>query len=133
MTPSERVLKVDAKGRVWTPPEQREAALDEFERSGVPASQFAKKIGVKYPTFANWVQQRRRQRGEVFKATKPRALQWVEARVESEVAGVAGVAGVAAPLVVHLPGGIRMEIEDAAQAALAVEILRRLAAGGVSC
>jgi len=32
---SEQILKVDKAGRVWTPREQREAALDKFERSGI--------------------------------------------------------------------------------------------------
>ena len=54
MEQTDRVLKQDAAGRVWTPPERREAVLDEFERSGLPAAQFAARIGVKYPTFANW-------------------------------------------------------------------------------
>jgi transposase len=45
---------------VWTPGEQREAVLDEFERSGLPASKFAAHIGVKYPTFASWVQKHRK-------------------------------------------------------------------------
>lgn len=60
---SEQILKVDKAGRVWTPREQREAALDEFERSGMPASKFAERIGVKYSTFATWAHQRRKQRG----------------------------------------------------------------------
>ena len=38
---AEQILKVDTAGRVWTPREQREAVLDEFERSGMPASKFA--------------------------------------------------------------------------------------------
>jgi transposase len=55
MTETDRVLKVDAVGRVWTPRERREEVLAEFERSGMPASKFAQHIGVKYSTFANWV------------------------------------------------------------------------------
>jgi hypothetical protein len=45
MNPTDRILKVDVVGRVWTPGEQREAVLDEFERSGLPASKFAAHIG----------------------------------------------------------------------------------------
>jgi hypothetical protein len=30
MNPTDRILKVDVVGRVWTPGEQREAVLDEF-------------------------------------------------------------------------------------------------------
>ena len=36
---------VDVIGRVWTPRVQREAALDEFERSGMAGTKFAKRIG----------------------------------------------------------------------------------------
>jgi hypothetical protein len=55
MNPADRILKVDVVGRVWTPGEQREAVLDEFERSGLPASKFAAHIGVKYPTFVSGI------------------------------------------------------------------------------
>jgi sugar phosphate isomerase/epimerase len=51
MEQTDQVLKQDAAGRVWTPRARREAVLDEFERSGLPAIKFAAHIGVKYPTF----------------------------------------------------------------------------------
>jgi transposase len=38
---------------------QREAPLDEFERSGMMGRPFAKLLGVNYPTFASWIQKRR--------------------------------------------------------------------------
>jgi hypothetical protein len=59
MTETERVLKVDAQGRVWTPRERREDLLAEFERSGMPASKFARHIGVKYSTFGKRPPERR--------------------------------------------------------------------------
>lgn len=62
---------------MWTPRELRDAVLDEFERSGMPATQFAALLGVKYPTFASCVQQRRKSRGDA------KSLQWVEAMVEA--------------------------------------------------
>ena len=115
------MLKVDEAGRVWTPRELREAALDEFERSGMAATQFAAQIGVKYPTFASWVQKRRKERGGRG------LLPWVEVAVE-----VPRATGSTA-LSVHLPGGARMEIADSSQAAVAAELLRVLAAGGGAC
>ncbi|MCH8476168.1 MAG: hypothetical protein LAT55_13180 [Opitutales bacterium] len=54
------ILKTDTLGRVRMPRERREAILDEFESSGMSGQAFAKRIGVKYPTFASWRQQRRR-------------------------------------------------------------------------
>lgn len=128
-TTTDRILKVDTAGRVWTPREQREAVLDEFERSGLPASKFAAHIGVKYPTFASWVQKRRRRRGDGAVRTRqePGALRWVEAKVDGAKAGAAGT------LMVHLPGGARLEVADAAQAALAAQLLRELGGGGLAC
>lgn len=98
---AERMLKVDVAGRVWTPRELREEVLDEFERSGMPATRFAERIGVKYSTFASWVQKRRRERGG------RKALPWVEVSVGAPEAPASTV------LSVHLPGGARMEIADA--------------------
>ncbi len=46
------ILKRDAMGRVTITREQREALLDEFERSGLKGMPFARMVGVAYPTFA---------------------------------------------------------------------------------
>jgi hypothetical protein len=56
------ILKVDARGRVQTPPERREPLLDEFEKSGLSGAKFAALSGVKYQTFAAWATRRRQQR-----------------------------------------------------------------------
>ena len=56
---TEQVLKVDEAGRVRTPSESRDAVLDEFERSGMPRTQFAARLGGKYPTFASCEKQRK--------------------------------------------------------------------------
>jgi hypothetical protein len=133
MNQTERILKQDAAGRVWTPREQREAALDEFERSGLPATKFAVHIGVKYSTFVAWVQKRRKARGGggAGSGQAPaiaRLAGWVEAAVE------AAADGRTLPLVVHLPGGARVEVVAGAQVALAAQLLRALGeAGGVGC
>ena len=124
---AEQILKVDTAGRVWTPREQREAALDEFERSGMPASKFAERIGVKYSTFATWAHQRRKARGcgDAVREQRggPAALKWVEAVPEDGKPSSA-----ARVLVVHLPGGARMEIADGPQVAIAAGLLRALGA-----
>ena len=112
---------------MWTSRERREALLDEFERSGTSAARFAALTGVTYPTFASWVQMRRRQRG-VAAQTGGRevgtaALRWVEVMAGSSAGG---------GLCVLLPGGARMEAADAGQAVLAAELLRALAVGSSS-
>jgi transposase-like protein len=131
MESTDQVLKQDAAGRVWTPRERREALLDEFERGGLPATKFAAEIGVKYQTFANWVQKRRKERsaGSATQGPVPvvcRSRGWVEATVGNVEAERSRT------LVVHLPGGARVEIADAAQAVLAAHMLRALG-GGVVC
>jgi transposase-like protein len=129
----DEVLKTDVLGRVRTPVERREALLEEFERSGVSGKKFAALVGVNYQTFASWVQQRRKARGQYPLVGKkpgarvrvPEALHLVEAVIASEGIEKTGTGG--RGLCLQLPGGVRMEIHDARQAALAAELLRALA------
>jgi hypothetical protein len=99
--------------------------LDEFEKSGASGQQFAELAGIKYQTFATWVQQRRRQRGAAGKTKgvkDPAAtVRWLEAMVEN-TATLAGVVGSTLP--VHLPGGARLEIARLEQIPLAAALLR---------
>jgi DNA-binding transcriptional regulator YiaG len=69
MEASEQILKRDVIGRVQTPQGLRERIVDEFERSGMSGREFARMAGMKYPTFASWVQKRRRANG-VYEAVK---------------------------------------------------------------
>jgi hypothetical protein len=126
---TDQVLKQDAAGRVWTPRERREAVLDEFERSGLPATKFAAHVGVKYQTFAAWVQKRRkgRQGGEGAAEQAAGAVRWMEASVGGAPSGTTR------GLVIHLPGGVRLEVLDATQAVLAAQVLRALGSGGFAC
>ena len=134
-TVADEVLKTDVLGRVHTPKARREALLEEFERSGVSGQKFAALVGVNYQTFASWVQKRRKARGHYPLAGKkpvarvPEALRLVEAVIASESIKEAGGSGVA--LCLQLPGGARVEVHDARQAALAAELLRALAAAPV--
>lgn len=141
-----RVLKTDVLGRVKTARAQREAMLDEFERSGLSGTKFAVVAGVNYQTFASWVQKRRRATGAYqnnskkpaakkrtgIRASALPALGWVEALVDSAAAPVAKRKAV---LRVELPGGAGVLITDEAQAALAAVLLRKLqpSPAGTSC
>ena len=131
------ILKRDALGRVGTKREQREALLDEFERSGLKGAQFARAAGIKYPTFANWVQQRRHARGDYERKgharseQQPAALRLVEAVLADRVAAMepapcASAPAVAAALEVHLPGGARMLIATMHQAVLGAHLIQAL-------
>jgi hypothetical protein len=115
------ILKRDERGRVRVPRERQEVLLNEFERSGLSGMKFAALCGVKYPSFAGWVQRRRRERegAGVSPAKNPPAVQWMEALLPGPVSGAA--------LALHLPGGVRMEITAAGQAPLAAAVVRALA------
>lgn len=124
----ESVLKTDMLGRIRTRRQRREKILDEFEGSGLSGRKFAELTGINYQTFATWAQQRRRERKQYPAApkisTKPVCqVRWLEAVVEQKKLPTGCGQSV---LVVHLPGGARMEIADATQAALAAALLRSL-------
>lgn len=103
--------------------ERRESLLDEFERSGLTGAKFAALMGLKYPTFATWVQRRRRERGATAapSSVKPAdSVRWLEAVVE-QAQGSEGV------VVLHLPAGARLELHNGKQVAVAAALLRALA------
>ena len=70
MTLPDEVLKTDVLGRVRVKKARRDVLLDEFERGGTSAQAFAKMVGIKYQTFASWVQKRRRARKQYPAAVK---------------------------------------------------------------
>jgi hypothetical protein len=75
-------------------------------------------VGVKYQTLAGWAR-KRRQRGQakVISPVPPvAAARWLEA----EVAGTPA----SAPLILHLPCGVRLEVADAKQAVLAARLIQ---------
>ena len=123
------MLKQDRRGRVRVPRERREALLAEFSKSGLSAAAFARMAGIKYPTFANWVQERRQAPQPVVE--EPRdvlvgsgGVRLLEAVVEDQVVGsVASGAG----LSIELPGGGRLTVHSPAQLAMAAELLSLLA------
>jgi hypothetical protein len=54
------VLKRDARERVRTTSEQREAILGEFERPELSGPMFARVAGMNYETLTTWQQQQRK-------------------------------------------------------------------------
>jgi transposase-like protein len=136
-TTGERLLKMDSRGRVRTPAKRRRALLKEFAGSGLSARKFAALVGVRYSTFAHWVQRFREEGGELAPVASvppvPQAVapvRWMEAIIEDRGATVASEAAV---LCVCLPGGAQMEIAAAGQVKLAVQLLRALAEGPRPC
>jgi transposase-like protein len=116
------VIKTDVRGRMMVSVQRRQSLLAEYDQSGLSAKKFAQLAGIKYQTFANWLQKRRRRGSSPAQPTD--SVRWLEAVVEK--AQTAGRPGTAA-LLVALPGGARLEIADAHQAVLAALLLRSLA------
>jgi hypothetical protein len=130
-SPPVALLKTDVLGRVKTPAARREQLLDEFERSGASGQQFAELVGVKYQTFATWVQQRKRRRAAATKRKTSKStakVRWLEATV-GKVTDYRSDSS----LPVQLPGGARLEISCSKQIPVAVALLRALAQPAVSC
>ena len=121
----EIILKTDILGRVRMPREKRELILDRFEESGMSGQSFATHIGVKYQTFASWVQKRRRERGEYpqSKETQAKApISLLEAIVEEP-----SPKALAGGLEVQSVGGIKIRLSSVGEIPLAVSLLRQLA------
>lgn len=136
MIGSGEVLKSDAKGRGRVPVERREALLDEFERSGLSAMKFAALVGVKYATFAYWVQRRRQARlaqpsqegaapmEQVEGSRGPEPVRLLEAFAESGRSSLEGA------LTIELPGGARVVVDSLTQLPMIAELLGMLNCGG---
>lgn len=142
----DELLKIDRRGHVLVKRERREALLDEFERCGVSAAEFAAQIGVKYQTFVHWQQKRKKRQQTLVAgavAPVPAALmapqpgprpRWVEAVVEAKGGGRVEVDASEPSLKLELPGGASMELSTPGQIKLAAELLKALAAKGqVGC
>ena len=116
-------LRSNAQGRVRTPRERREQLLDEFEQTGASAAMFAKIAGLRYSTFAGWVNRRRKQRtkiGEENRASRT-LVQFVEAVVQPRTQTGAGA------LRIELPGGAYALLGSSAEVAITAELLQVLA------
>ena len=119
--PAVSLLRTDALGRLRTPPGRREELLDEFDRSGLSGAKFAELAGVRYSTFASWVQKRRRRRKPGGRSAVPHRPRLIEAVVEEPVGDGGEV------LRLELPGGAVFELHHRKQVPLAVEFLKALA------
>ena len=109
------VLKRDVRGRVRTPPEQRAAMVAEFERSGLAGTQFAKLVGLKYPTLMAWVERKRRLSSGKGGRGKPVFVEAVPARPADQAA-----------LTVDLGGAAVLKITDGRQVSLAAQLIKAL-------
>lgn len=108
----------DRRGRVSWPAQRREQLLDEYERSGLSQAAFARQAGVKYPTFAHWVQERRREAAGQPGPTTDVAPRFAELGVPGPVLPAAGT------LSVSMPDGLVVSGTDPQALAGLVQLLR---------
>ena len=120
-------VKTDALGRAQFSREDREMILDAFEVSHLSGAAFARQCGVNYQTFANWVQKRRRQRGEYraqADSDESGGGSGASGFVELELSKPAERSGEGARI--ELPGGARMKITSSADVKLLAALLLAL-------
>ncbi len=118
-----RLIKTDVLGRMHRTRDQRERILDEYERSGLSGPKFAAFCGVRYQTFATWLQRRKRARS-AYPKRRPRRkvarVQWLEASVQPTLPPTA------TGLLLQLPGGVRAQISNQQHIPLAAALVRAL-------
>lgn len=112
------LLKVGTKGRVQIPPERRKNLLEEFDRSGMTGAAFAKHYGIKYTTFAYWIQARRRKQERPVSSGENHFL-LVTAEGAKRSGGVT----------VELPRGVKLTITTREEAHLAAALIEALSNG----
>lgn len=112
------LIRSDRRGRMLVGAEQREALLDEFERSGMSGMAFCKLHGLVYPTFASWRKKRRER-------PKPGAAAFAEVVVGDKPSSDL-MRGSGGTLRVRLPAGAVIEISGRDQLPLLVELLTSL-------
>ena len=120
------ILKQDRLGRVRTPRIKQEEILAEYDRSGMSGQQFAKYHGLKYQTFATWVQKRRKRESAGEAGASVPVLRWVEAEVGESDSDQKQKAG---SLVVELSQGAILRVGDEKEAKLAATLLGYLGVG----
>ncbi len=109
----EVVLKTDVLGRVRMLAERRERLLDEFERSGLSAAEFARQHRLNYTTFCGW-----RKRRDPAK----RLPSFVQVEVVPQAAPVA--------LLIEVGAAARIHLQSESQVVLAARLLHHLNAVG---
>ena len=115
----------DRLGRMRTPRRRREELLAEYERSGLSQAAFARRAGVRYPTFAHWVQKRRRVDGPVAETpAAPSPARFVELRLPDTPSMPPSRS--AAELSVTLPDGVVLRGAEPSALAALVRALRKI-------
>ena len=127
--PDTALIKVDCIGRIRTTPKHREALLAAFERSAMGGPEFCSHHGIKYQTFATWLQKHRRATGAYpsISAARQRppllALSFAEVEIpEASSLPCPPVESVQ----IRLPGGASLHFASSCQLPLIASLLREL-------
>jgi transposase-like protein len=112
------LLRADTRGRVHRSAAQRAEILEAFDQSGVSAAEFARLVGVKYPTLAGWLHRRGQSRCGPRTRRTP-TVRFVEAAVNAPSLEA---------LELELPGGARLRFKEPGQVPLVVALLKGLGA-----
>lgn len=111
--------KRDRRGRRLTAAARREELLRDYARSGLTQAEFARREGIKYPTFASWVQARRSATPEATSASKRAGpVRFAQVPMSALASREANEA-----LSVTLPGGLVVRGSDAGLIAALVKAL----------
>jgi len=119
--PRLQLLKTDTLFRVRTPATQRAALLDLHERGTLSAKAFAAAHGIKYPTFAAWVQKRRKASaagvGSEGGPPESSSLRWVEAALPQQPTSGQGAC------CLEFPHGVKLTLSHESQLPLAAQLI----------
>lgn len=107
----------DSRGRKRTPARRRDELVRAWRASGLTQAQFARREGVRYPTFAHWVQEARRR--EVASPAGAKVM-FAEVRMPASPAAMPE----AASLELQLPDGVVVRGADVQKLAALVRALR---------
>ena len=116
------IIKPDTRGRNRHAAEFKRQVLDAFGHRGPGGMQFAAQCGVKDPTFASWVKQRREEG-----ASPDPGERKGPAKQQFLLAGIRDVREEEAGLSVRLPGGVVARVNSRKQVSLLVELVKALA------
>lgn len=130
MSPMEsrsEIVKTSKAGHILTSRQRRQELLAEFDKSGLCAAKFAELIGIKYPTFMYWLQQRRVKPSASSPAVeasgKGSPSLWIETVIQkAHSSALPGT--VPQPLLVRLPSGAALEIGHSSHVQLGAALLR---------
>ena len=127
---SSDVIKSDCLGRIHVSKEHREKLLDAFDSSGMSGVKFAEHYGIKYTTFASWIQKRRRRRNEYPEASPQAPGRLLDSLAEvalaEPIADINPESDSRSIVTLKFPNGSSLDISNPEQARLAAALLNNL-------